>query len=48
MGTGTWSINDLISGNNYDREGSDLQEKGMYLDEPGWKIYVFSLEIKRE
>ena len=43
---GTWLLNDLISGISYERESSDLKEKGMYLDEPAWKIYVFSLSKK--
>jgi glycosidase len=46
MGTGTWLVKDLISGISYEREGADLQNKGMYLDEPAWKIYVFSLNAK--
>jgi hypothetical protein len=44
---GTWLVEDLLSGITYEREGDDLQNKGMYLDEPGWKIYVFSLEYKK-
>jgi hypothetical protein len=28
----------------FEREGNDLQSKGLYLDEPAWKYYVFSLE----
>jgi hypothetical protein len=35
-----------MNGITYEREGSDLMEKGMYLDEPAWKIYVFSLTKK--
>jgi hypothetical protein len=46
MSTGTWLVKDLISGVTYEREGADLQEKGMYLDEPAWKNYVFSLNVK--
>jgi hypothetical protein len=46
LSDGTWLLNDLISGISYERESSDLKEKGMYLDEPAWKIYVFSLSKK--
>jgi hypothetical protein len=42
-GEGSWVLKDLISGDIYEREGGDLESKGMYLDEAGWKIYVFSL-----
>jgi hypothetical protein len=27
----------------YDRDGGDLQTRGLYLDEPPWKASVFSL-----
>ena len=47
INTGTWLVRDMISGISYEREGTDLQNKGMYLDEPAWKIYVFSLEEKK-
>ena len=39
----SWSLNDLISGNIYGRDGEELNEKGLYLDEPGWKVYIFLL-----
>jgi len=44
----TWLLHDHISGITFEREGDDLKTKGMYLDEPAWKIYVFSMEIKKE
>jgi hypothetical protein len=37
----SWSLRDLMSGNIYGRDGNELSEKGLYLDEPGWKVYVF-------
>ena len=45
MGDKSWLFHDLIGSNTFEREGNELQEKGLYLDEPGWKIYVFSLNI---
>jgi glycosidase len=39
----TWSLHDLMSGNIYGRDGDELSEKGLYLDEPGWKVFVFLL-----
>jgi hypothetical protein len=39
----SWSLHDLMSGNIYGRDGDELNEKGLYLDEPGWKVYVFLL-----
>jgi len=41
-----WKLDDLLGGDSYEREGNDLFSKGLYLDEPGWKAYVFSLGIK--
>ncbi|MGD0583850.1 MAG: alpha-amylase family glycosyl hydrolase [Bacteroidales bacterium] len=42
----TWILRDLLSGNSFEREGGDLCSKGLYLDEPGWKVYVFALVNK--
>ena len=44
----TWLLHDHLSGITFEREGNDLKTKGMYLDEPAWKTYLFSLEIKKE
>jgi hypothetical protein len=43
-----WILQDLISGTAFERDGKDLRTKGMYLDEPAWKIYVFSMKRKLE
>jgi glycosidase len=48
IGAGPWVLNDLISGKIFEREGADLESKGMYLDELPWKVYVFSLNKKKE
>jgi glycosidase len=39
----SWLLQDLMSDVAYLRDGSGLSDKGLYLDEPGWKYYVFSL-----
>lgn len=44
----SWTLIDKMGGNTYEREGTDLQQRGMYLDEPGWKAYVFMLEPNQE
>jgi hypothetical protein len=46
-GTNSWILYDLISNDFSEREGIELQEKGLYLDEPAWKVYVFRLEESR-
>ena len=40
---GQWRLQDLIGDVTYDREGSDLQSDGLYLDLRPWQAYVFSL-----
>jgi hypothetical protein len=42
----SWSFHDLTDDNIFIREGADLQSKGLYLDEPAWKIYVFSCSLQ--
>jgi hypothetical protein len=36
-------LNDLMSSADYDREGSDLVSKGLYLDLPAWEYHVFGV-----
>ena len=43
LGVYQWQFHDLISDITYERTGDDLQSKGLYLDEPPWKYYIFSL-----
>jgi hypothetical protein len=38
-----WLLKDLMSEIYYERDGNDLNDNGLFLDEPGWKTYVFSL-----
>jgi len=44
LGNGRWRLEDLIGNATYDREGNDLQARGLYLDVPPWKASVFSLK----
>jgi glycosidase len=39
----SWLLNDLISGISYDRDGDALHDNGLYMDEPSWKTYIFTL-----
>jgi glycosidase len=41
-----WQLNDLLSDIVYEREGKDLETRGLYLDEPGWKFNVYAMEEK--
>ena len=42
-----WRLQDVIGDATYDREGSDLQGRGLYLDEPAWKYHVFTMKETR-
>jgi len=39
-----WRLEDLLSGAQYDRDGSDLISRGLYLDMAPWRYHVFRLE----
>jgi hypothetical protein len=43
LGTTTWRLTDLIGDAVYDRDGKDLQSRGLYLDVPPWDAAVFLL-----
>jgi hypothetical protein len=43
---GQWLLQDQISEVIYERDGSDLQARGLYLDIPAWKASVFALVKK--
>jgi len=38
-----WRLEDLIGKGTYDRQGDDLQARGLYLDIPSWSASIFSL-----
>jgi len=46
LGNSRWRLRGLLGEVTYDRQGGDLQGRGLYLDEPPWSAQVFSL--KRE
>ena len=39
-------LRDLMSEADYEREGSELQAKGLYLDLPAWGYHVFELGLR--
>ena len=41
-----WRLQDQMDGAGYDRDGSDLQNRGLYLDVPPWQTSAFSLTRK--
>jgi hypothetical protein len=48
LGNARWRLEDMIGDAMYDREGHDLQSRGLYLDEPPWGARVFSLTKREE
>ena len=43
LGNGPWRLQDLIGDGAYDREGSDLESHGLFLDLAPWQASVFSM-----
>jgi hypothetical protein len=43
LGKHQWRLTDLLGEATYDRDGDDLQGRGLYLDVPPWQASVFSL-----
>jgi len=43
LGSGRWRLEDELGDATHDRDGNDLQTRGLYLDEPPWRARVFSL-----
>jgi hypothetical protein len=43
LGNGRWRLRDLMGDATYDRDGGDLQRRGLFLDVPPWQASVFSL-----
>src|SRR5689334_7540085 len=39
-----WKLTDQFTGVTYERDGNELLSGGLYLDEPGWKYYVFYID----
>jgi hypothetical protein len=45
VGNAQWRLQDLIGDATYDREGDNLQARGLYLDMAPWQASVFSLKV---
>jgi len=44
LGTGRWALKDLMSEVKYQRDGSELAGRGLFLDLPRWGYHVFAVE----
>ncbi len=43
LGKDRWRFEDVLGNAMYDREGNDVQTRGLYLEVPPWQAHVFSL-----
>jgi hypothetical protein len=43
LGNSRWRLQDLLGDATYDRQGNDLQARGLYLDESPWQSRAFSM-----
>lgn len=43
-----WHLEDLLSDTRYERDGSDLKSRGLYLDLEPWQYHVFRLRAPAE
>jgi glycosidase len=43
-----WRLEDLLGDVRYDRDGNELDSRGLYLDVPPWQAHVFSLTQVKE
>jgi hypothetical protein len=41
---GTWRLTDRMGDFTYERDGTDLSDRGLYLDLPAWCYHIFHLE----
>ena len=44
MAGGEWRLRDLMSEAVYDRDGNELQSRGLYLDMPAWQYHIFEMK----
>jgi len=44
LGNDHWRLTDLMGNEVHDRDGAELQQRGLFLDVPAWKAAVFSLQ----
>jgi len=43
LGNGHWRLEDVLGDTQYDRDGNDLQSRGLYLDVPPWHCHAFNM-----
>jgi glycosidase len=39
----SWRLDDLLSGESYERNGSEIRDEGLYVDLPAWNYHLFQV-----
>lgn len=39
----TWRLNDVLTGESYDRSGDEMRDSGLYVDLKSWKYHLFQM-----
>lgn len=45
-GPGQWRLRDLLGDAEYERDGNELQSRGLFLDVPPWKAHIFDVSAQ--
>jgi hypothetical protein len=46
LGSSQWRLQDQLGNATYDRDGHDLQARGLFLDMAPWNFSVLSLKVQ--
>jgi hypothetical protein len=44
FGSHQWRLRDLLGEADYERDGKDLQSRGLYLDVVPWQYHIFEIK----
>ena len=39
----TWRLNDVLTGETYDRSGDEMRDSGLYVDLGPWQCHLFQM-----
>ena len=43
LGGRKWRLNDVLSGQTFERNGNEMLHPGLYVDLEGWKVHFFEV-----
>jgi hypothetical protein len=44
LGARTWTLRDLLTGQSYQRDGTEMRDPGLYVALAGWAANIFTIE----